>query len=97
VIRRLSNNQWSCGIATHPALHPKIYECKIPLKRLSPASKFCDYDGILLVSAYAIEGHLKGKTSQGFYQKGLVLAPQMSGSPGKCNPVETQLPGLPLS
>jgi hypothetical protein len=21
----------------------------------------------------------------------------MSGSPGKCNPVETQLPGLPLS
>jgi len=32
--RRYSNNQWSRGIAAHPA--PKISECKNPLEKFSP-------------------------------------------------------------
>ena len=31
---RQSNNQWSSGIASHPA--PKNYECKNPLEKFSP-------------------------------------------------------------
>ena len=45
--RRQSNNQWSGGIAAHPA--PKNSECKIPLEKFSPRLFFfCDQDGILL-------------------------------------------------
>jgi len=44
MIRKQSNNQWSGGIATHPA--PKISECKNPLEKFSPRF-FWDQDGIL--------------------------------------------------
>ena len=44
--RRQSNNQWSGGIAAHPA--PKISECKNPLEILSPQF-FGHQDGILLI------------------------------------------------
>jgi len=43
--RRQSNNQWSGGIAAHPA--PKNSECKNPLEKFSPRF-FWDQDGILL-------------------------------------------------
>ena len=47
--QRQSNNQWSGGIAVHPALSPKIPECKNPLEKFSLASTFWDQDGILLI------------------------------------------------
>jgi len=43
---RQSNNQWSEGIAAHPA--PIISECKNPLENFSPQF-FWDQDGILLI------------------------------------------------
>ena len=43
--RRQSNNQWSGGIAAHPA--PKNSECKNPLEKFSPRI-FLDKDGIVL-------------------------------------------------
>jgi len=45
--RRQSNNQWSGGIAVHPA--PKNSECKNPLEKFSPASIFWDQGGFLLI------------------------------------------------
>jgi len=46
--RRQSNNQWSGGIAAHPA--PKYSECKNPLEKASPRFFFWgDQDGILLI------------------------------------------------
>ena len=52
---------------------------------------------VVLISAGATEGHFEGKTLQEGHQGGLVLARQCPGSPGTCNPVETGLPGLPVS
>jgi len=51
----------------------------------------------LLISAGAIEGHLKGKTPRECHQVGLVLARQCPSLQGTCNPEETGLPGLPMS
>ena len=97
-----SNNQWSVGIAAHPA--PKNPSAKIRWKisRLDffdwLSSKGPNYQrGVLLISAGAIEGHFEGKTQREGHQAGLVLAPQCPGSPGTCNPEETGLPGLPIS
>ena len=62
------------------------------------SSKGANYQrGVLLISAGAIEGHFEGKTPREGHQSGLVLARQCPGSPGICNPEETDLPGLPLS
>ena len=108
-IRRQSNNQWSGGIATHPA--PKIPSAKIRWKssrldflgsRRDPprwlSSKGSNYHlGVLTISADAFEGYFEGKTPQEGHQGGLVLARQCPGSPGTCNPEETGLRGLPLS
>jgi len=44
--RRQSKNQWSGGIAAHPA--PKNSECKNPLENFSPRF-FWEQDGILLI------------------------------------------------
>jgi len=44
--RRQSNNQWSGGVAFHPA--PKNSDCKNPLEKFSPRL-FWDQDGILLI------------------------------------------------
>jgi len=44
--RSQSNNQWSGGIAAHPA--PKNSECKNLLENFSPGF-FWDQDGILLI------------------------------------------------
>ena len=70
-----SNNQWSGGIAAHPALPQKIPSAKIHWKssRLdffgikaassSLSSKGPNYQrGVLLICAGAIEGHFEGKT-----------------------------------
>jgi len=105
--RRQSNNQWSGGIAVHPA--SKNSECKNPLEKFSPQF-FLDQDGIclsskrpnyqrriLLISAGAIEGHFEGKTPREVHQGGLVLTRQRPDSSGTCNPEETDLPGLPVS
>ena len=75
MIQRQSNNQWSGGIAAHPA--PKNSEYKNPVEKFSPRC-FRDQDGILLIdylpkgqnyqrrvlliSPGAIEGHFEGKT-----------------------------------
>jgi len=107
--RRQSNNQWSGGIAAHPA--PKNSECKNPLEKFSPRFfriktafssliifKRPNYQrGVLLISAGAIDGHFDGKTQREGHQGGLVLARQCPCSPGTCNPEETGLPGLPVS
>jgi hypothetical protein len=76
--RRQSNNQWSGGMAGHPAQSQKISSTKTrwkissldflgsrrhPPHRLS--SKEPNYQrGVLLISAGAIEGHFEGKTPQ---------------------------------
>ena len=102
--RRQSNNQWSGGIASHPAA--KHSECKNPLensrldflgsRRHPPhwlSLKEPNYQrGVLLISAGAIEGYFEGKTPRESHQRGLVLARQCVGSPGTCNPGETRLP-----
>jgi len=108
--RRQSNNQWSGGIAAHPSLENS--ECKNPLEKFSPRfflgsrrhpphwlySKRPNYQrGVLLISAGAIEGHFEGKMPREVHQSSLVLARQCPGSPGTCNPEETDLPGLPMS
>jgi len=106
--RRQSNNQWSGGIAAYPA-PKKIPSAKIRWKisrldflgsRRYPSHwlsiKGPTYQrGVLLISAGIIEGHFEGKTPLECHQRGLVLARQSPGSPGTCNPEETDLPGLP--
>jgi len=107
--RRQSNNQWSGGIAAHPAT--KKSECKNPLEKFS-LRFFWDQDGIfltdylpkaklstrsILISAGAIEGHFEGKKPREVHQGGLVLARQCPGSPGTGNPEEIGQPGLPVS
>ena len=107
--RRQSNNQWSGGIAAHPA--PKNSERKNLLEKFSPrffgiktasshwlSSKGPNYQrGVLLISAGAIKGHFEGKTPREGHQGGLVLARQCPGSPGTCNLQKTGLPGPPTS
>jgi len=107
--RRQSNNQWSGGIAVHPA--PRIPSAKIRSKisrlyflgsrrHLSPwlSSKGPNYQRrVLLISVGANEGHFEGKAPREVHKGGLVLARQCPGSPGTCNPEKTGLPGLPVS
>ena len=108
--RRQSNNQWSGGIAAHPA--PKNSECKNRLENFSPR-----FFGIKASSSLNIFQRAKLSTRsityfcwcnwRTFWRKntarrspragGLVLARQCPGSPGTCNPEETGLPGLPMS
>jgi len=109
MIRKQSNNQWSGGIAAHPA--SKIPSAKIRWKisrldflglRRHPShclsSKGPNYQrGVLHISACAIEGHFEGKTPREGHQGGLVLARQCPGSPGICNSEETGLFWLPVS
>ena len=97
------------GIEAH--LAPKNSECKNPLENFSPRffeikTTSCSLiifqgpnypRGVLLISAGAIEGHFKGKTSREDHQGGLVRARRCPGSSGTCNPEETGLPGLPVS
>jgi len=107
--RRQSNNQWSSGIAAHPA-PKKIRVQKSAGKVL--AAIFWDQGGILLID-YLPKGQtinaeyylsllvqlkdiLKEKTTREGHQEDLILA-QCPGSPGTCNPEETGPPGLPLS
>jgi hypothetical protein len=75
--RRQSNNQWTGGIAVHPA--PKNSECNNPLESsrldflgsrrhpfqwLSSKGPNCQR-GVLLISADVIEGYFEGKTPRG--------------------------------
>jgi len=107
--RRQSNNQWSGGIVAHQA--PKNSECKNPLEKFSPrffgiktASSSLVIFQRTKLSTRSI-AHLcwcnwrtfVGKTPLEGHQGGLVLARQCPGSPGTCNPEETDLPGLPVS
>jgi len=103
--RRQSNNQWSDGIAAHPA--QKFQSAKIrwkssradfwgsrrhPPHRLS--SKGPNYQrGVLFISTGTTEGHFEGRTPREVHQGGLVLA-QCPRSPDTCNPEETGLLGL---
>jgi hypothetical protein len=104
-----SKNQWSGGIAAHPAPNFRVQN---PAGKVL-ASIFWDQDGILFID-YLPNGQtinaehyssllvqLKdilnegrhGKLSQG----GLVIVRQCPASPGTCSPEETGLPGLPVS
>ena len=108
--RRQGNNQWSGGIAVHPApqknpsakIRWKISRLDFLGSRTHPphwlSSKGPNYQrGVLLISAGAIEGHFEGKTPREGHQGGLVFTRHCFGSPGTCNPEETGLPGLPVS
>ena len=104
-----NNNQWSGGIAAHPASKipsPKILWKSSRLDFLGSrghpshllSSKGPNYQrGALLISGGAFEGHFEGKTPWEVHQSFPVLARQCPGSPGTCNPEETGLPGLPVS
>jgi len=65
VTRRQSNNQWSGGIAAHPA--PKNSECKNPLETFSPRF-FLDQDGFLLTDYLP-----KGQTINAEYYLSLLI------------------------
>ena len=107
--RRQSNNQWSGGVAAHPA--PKNSECKNSLEssrldclgsKRHPSqwlsSKWPTYQrAVLISSAGAIERHFEGKTPREVHQGCLVVATQCHGSPTTCNPEETGLPLLQMS
>ena len=107
--RRQSNNQWSGGIAAHPA--PNNSECKNPLENFSPrflGSRWHplhwlffkgpnNQRGVLLISSGASEGHLEENTPWKVQQSGLVLVRQCPGSPSTSNPEETGLPAIPFS
>ena len=109
MVRIQSNNQWSGGIAAHPALNIPTGKIRWKISRLNflrsrrhpphwLSSEGPNYQrGALLISAGVIEGHFEAKSLRVGYQGGLVLARQCSGSPGTCNPEETGLPGLPMS
>ena len=103
------NNQWSGGIAAHPA--PKNSRCKNPLKKFSPqffGIKTASSPLIILqrakLSMWSIT-HLCWcnwrkfwrKNAAGNHQAVLVLAWHCPSSPGTCNPEETGLTGLPIS
>jgi len=62
---RQCNNQWSGGIAAHPA--PKNSECKNPLEKLSPRF-FWDQDGTLLIDYLS-----KGQTINAEYYSSLMV------------------------
>jgi len=63
--RRQSNNQWSGGIAAHPA--PKNSECKNPLEKFSP-----QFSGIKMASSSLI--YLpKGQTINAEYYSSLLV------------------------
>ena len=109
--RRQNSNQWSGGIVAHPAPPQKISDAKIRWKSfrldflgsrrypphwLSSKGPNCQI-GVLLISADAIEGHLKEKRRREFHQGGLVFAWLCPGSPGTCNPEVTSLPWFPMS
>ena len=83
--RRQSNNQWSGGIADHPA--PKSSDSKNPLEIFSPrffrsrrhppnclSFNGPNYQGeVSLISAGAIERHFEGKTPGEGHQRVLFL------------------------
>ena len=96
--RRQSNNQWSGGIAAHPA--PESSECKNQLEKFLPrlfGIKTASPSLIIFqrakLSTRSIT-HLcscnwkifEGKTQLEVHQRGLVLARHYSGSPSTCNP-----------
>ena len=110
MIRRLINNQWSGGIAAHPA--PKFPSAKIRWKS-SRLNYFGDQNDILLIG-YLQKGQtinaeyylyllvqfkdiLNEKTPWEGHQGSLVLARQCPGSLDTCNPEATGLHGLPVS
>jgi len=107
--RRQSNNQWSGGIAAHPA--STNYGCKNALEKFWPRffgiktafSSLIIFEGAKLSTrsithfCWCSEGFFEGKTPREGHQRCLVLERQCPGSPGTCNPEETGIPGLPLS
>ena len=111
ITRRQSNNQWSGGIAAHPAPPPKNSECKNPLEKFSPwffGIKKASYSLIIFQRAKLSTRSITyfcwcnwmtfwRKNAKEVHKVGLVLARQCPGSPGTCNPEETGLLGLPVS
>jgi len=109
MIRRQSNNQWSGGIAAHPA--PKKFERKNPLEKFSPRFFRIKTASSSLIIFQRAKPSTQSIThlcwcnwrifwrtnAAGGHQGGLALARQCPSSPGTCNQEETGLPGLPMS
>jgi len=107
--RGQSNNQWSGGIAAHPAA--KCSECKNRMKisrldflgsRRHPPIDYLSKGQTINAEYYVsllvqLKDILKEKRRGKFTKGVLVLARQCPGSPGSCNLEETGLPGLPMS
>ena len=108
---RQCNNQWSGGIAAHPA--PKKFRVQISAGKVLASIFFWDQDGILLTD-YLPKGQninaeyysslqvqmkdiLKEKLRGKVTKAVLFLHDYAPPSPGTCNPEETGLPGLPVS
>ena len=107
--RRHSNNQWSGGIAAHPT--PKNSEYKNLLEKFSPrffGIKTASSSLIIFQRAELSTRNItylcwcnwrifwRKNTAGRGYQGGLLFARHCPGSPGTCNPEETDLPGLPV-
>ena len=105
---RQSNDQWSGGIAAHPA--PPCSQKLIPSAKIrckgsridflidylpKGQTTNADYYSFLLVQLKDILKE-KGRPREG-HQGSLVLARHCPGSPGTCNPQGNGLPGLPMS
>ena len=107
--QRQSNDQWSDGIASHPA--PKFSECKIPLEKFS--TRFFEIktasSSLIIFQRAKLSTRsitplywckwrtFEVKTPWEGHQGGLVLARQRPGSSGNCKSEETGLPGLPVT
>jgi len=107
--RRQGNNQWSGGIAAHPA--PKNSECKKPLEKFSPrffVIKMASSSLIIFqrtkLSTQSIT-HLYWCNWRTFWRKnaacrsprGSCSCTTMPRLTGHLQPKETGLPGLPVS
>jgi len=106
---RQSNNQWSGGIAAHPA--PKNSMCKNPLEKFSPrlfgiktaSSSMIIFQRAKLSTQSIIHlcwynwRTLWMKNAAGRSPRGSCSCTTMPCSPGTCNSEETGLPGLPMS
>jgi hypothetical protein len=108
--RRQNNNQWSGGIAAQPA--PKKFRLQKSVRKVF-ASIFWYQDGIILIDylpkgqtinaeyysslPLQMKDTLKEKRLGKITNMILFLHDKCPGSPGTCNPEETDLPGLPMS
>jgi len=107
--RRQNNNQWSDNIAVHPA--PKKFRVQNALENFLPRFFWIKTASSSLVISQGVKlstpsiTHLCWWNWKTFWRKnasgrslrGSCSCTTMHGSPGTCNPEETDLPGIPVS